>query len=370
MKKYTGLGMPVLTLFVLCLLTMYSADCTEAAKSGVKLCLDTAVPALFPFFVLAAFSVPSGLTAVIGRAAAPIMERLFHVPGQGAPALVMGLLGGYPVGAQAIRELYEANQLSKRQAEQLLCFCNNSGPAFLIGVCGGKIFHSAAAGLFLYGVHIASALLTGLLLRPLERPAACRAPAAASACAPFSQLFTQAVRSGIYSCLHISAFVIFFSIFLCILEKTRLLSLLTGLLTPFFYLIGMPDKEAGALVYGVIELTNGLALLSPGADRLSALAAASVMIAFGGLSVHFQTLNILLPSGLSARFYFLGKAVQSAFAFLLSISLAKLFPSVSAVFAPTAAPSPQLISALSFALLLLFSLMLLQIKKMWKYDAK
>ena len=58
-----------------------------------------------------------------------------------------------------------AGAVSREEAERLLGFCNNSGPAFIVGAVGAGIFGSPSVGLALYGIHILAAVLTGLLLR-------------------------------------------------------------------------------------------------------------------------------------------------------------------------------------------------------------
>ena len=40
------------------------------------------------------------------------------------------------MGAKAVAELYQQGLCSRQEAQRLLGFCNNSGPAFFIGVVG------------------------------------------------------------------------------------------------------------------------------------------------------------------------------------------------------------------------------------------
>lgn len=63
--------------------------------------------------------------------------------------------------------------LSLPGGARLLTFCNNAGPAFAIGVAGVSVFGSARTGSWLYLLHCAAALLTGLLF--------CRRPPAVTA---------------------------------------------------------------------------------------------------------------------------------------------------------------------------------------------
>ena len=91
--------------------------------------------------------------------------RLFGLPGDGAAALLAGLLGGYPLGAAATAGLVERGALTPAEGARLLGFANNSGPAFLIGAAGAGVFGSVRAGLALYAAHVLAALSAGLVMR-------------------------------------------------------------------------------------------------------------------------------------------------------------------------------------------------------------
>ena len=77
------------------------------------------------------------------------MEPIFGLPPQGASALVLGMLSGYPVGAQTAASLYASGQLTKEETERLLGFCSNAGPAFIFGMVGGLFMDSIRAGRWL-----------------------------------------------------------------------------------------------------------------------------------------------------------------------------------------------------------------------------
>ena len=109
------------------------------AKDGLTLCFNVIVPSLFPFFVLSSLVVDLGLAAWLGRAMEGVMRPLFRVSGSCASAVALGFIGGYPVGARTALQLYEQGLCSKPEAERLLAFCNNSGPAFILGVVGAGI---------------------------------------------------------------------------------------------------------------------------------------------------------------------------------------------------------------------------------------
>ena len=69
------------------------------------------------------------------------------------------------------------------------------------------------------------------------------------------------------------------------------------------------DPTAETAWLGAVELTNGVLALP---DDRAGFVLCAALLGWGGLSVHAQTLSVLEDSGLSARFYFLGKAMQAA----------------------------------------------------------
>ena len=264
-----------------------------AAREGVALCLQTVLPSLFPFFVLSSLLVQSDVPRLLSRAMAGVMYPLFGVSGAGASALILGLLGGYPVGARTVAELYGRGEIAREEAEQLLAFCNNSGPGFFLGVCGTAVFGSARAGMYLYLIHVGAALVTGVLLRrDLGLP---RRKAVSRQRAPFdlAAALPAAVQSSFAAVGSVSAFVIFFMVLL------RLLSLVPAL-------AALPPPRAA--LFGFMEMTNGVNALP--ATRAGFVLCAAIMN-WGGLSVQAQTCAMLAGSALSARRCVIGKAVQA-----------------------------------------------------------
>ena len=289
MEKLKNAALALLLALFAAALLRYPAEAADAARQALALCLETVLPTLFPFFVLASLVVATGAAEGFSRALEPFMRPLFYLSGAGAGALALGLAGGYPVGARTVAELYRGGSLSKPEAERLLSFCNNAGPGFILGICGGVVLRSTRAGLYLYLVHVAAAVLTGVALRrcTLMECAASR-PRHRMRKTPFAAAFPGAVRDSFAAVWSVCGFVALFAVVL------RFVSLL------------LPGR---VLLTGLLELTNGV--LSLRADRGGFILCA-VFLGWGGLSVHAQTLSVLDGTDLSPRLYFLGKATQAA----------------------------------------------------------
>ena len=149
----------LLALLLLMLILLSAQAAAEGCRRALSVCARLIIPSLFPFFVLSSLLNALGLPGLLGRLLAPAAMRVYGISGAGASALPMGLCGGYPAGAAYIAELEASGAVTPREAERLLAFCNNSGPAFLVGAIGCGVFHSVKAGLLLCAAHILAALL-------------------------------------------------------------------------------------------------------------------------------------------------------------------------------------------------------------------
>lgn len=254
-------------------LLLCSADTARAVREGLALCAGSVIPALFPFLAV------SGLLTALDAGAAPgrgrmLLARVLGCGPAGAGAFLLGLVGSYPVGARTVAQLYREKRISRPEACRLLLFCNNCGPAFILGVAGLGCFGSLRAGGLLWAVHMLAALGIALVLprRPLPPG-----------------------RDAAGAMVQICGFVVFF------LAALRLAARLTGLSHP--------------LLSGAVELTQGILAL-PATPTGFVWAAA--LLGWGGLSVHGQSAAVLSGTDLPLGPYLAAKAAQAALSALLA----------------------------------------------------
>ena len=299
----------------------------EAMRDGIRLCGNVILPSLFPFFVLSSLVVELGMSRYLGKLLEPIMVPLFRVSGSCVAALALGFIGGYPVGARTAIQLYENGQCSRTEAERLLAFCNNSGPAFILGVVGAGVFGSGRLGLLLCLTHLLASLAVGVLFRfyrPGDRPRAKgRAPHFQTA--SFPAAFTRSVTGALQSTLHICAFILFFTVLLRVLARAGILDLLSRLLCALLSPLGLTRSWAERLLTGLLEVSSGVTSLT-GGSLSGRLSMAAFMLGWAGVSVHCQVLAFLGDSGLSMRTYVAGKLLHGGLSALLTAALVRLLP--------------------------------------------
>lgn len=313
--------------FSMVALLVFPRITSEAVVSALRLCGSSLLPSLFPFFVCSELMLRLGFTHLPARLLGRLMRPLFGVSPASSTALFLGAVGGYPSGAKAIADLWQSRTVSAEEAQQLLRFCSNAGPAFVLGVVGTGVFGSLPVGATLYAIHIFSALLTGFLLKrqlPTQFIPKAQHPRESPGFAP---AFTAAVRKAGETALTVCMFVVVFAVF------SQFLHALLPTVTP---------SLLRTLLSGLLELSNGMALL--GEARLPpsiSLPLASFLLAFGGLGVLAQTAALFSDTPLSLSTYLPAKLLQATFSALFT---ALLFPLLSRffdavpVFAPLFAP--------------------------------
>lgn len=328
---FLGLALLIATMGLL----LFPLEAIAAAQEGLTLCYHVIIPSLFPFFVLSTLVVELGLARYLGKALQPVMRPLFRVNGNCGTALALGFVGGYPVGAKTAIHLYRQGLCTKGEAQRLLGFCNNSGPAFILGVVGAGIFSSSKIGLLLYVTHALASVVVGILFRwypDCGDEGGCGTPEMATFQAKrATAAFVEAVRQSFFATLNICAFVVFFTVVIQLFVVSGLLPMvaqcLAFLLAPF----GVTAMTATRLFTGLVEISSGVWSLTGEGGLHGKLSLAAFMLGWAGISVHCQVLTFLGESGLSAKSYIIGKLLHGVISAILVFLLVQVVPLESSV---------------------------------------
>lgn len=281
-------------------LILDSKTAVNGAYEGVELCSSVVIPSLLPFFVLSGI-LTSALSGTSPKLLTPI-RYLCKIPPGSESLLAVGLLGGYPVGAQAIGQAYREKRLSKSDAHRLLGFCNNAGPSFIFGM-GSGLFSKAHYVWLLWVLLTASAILTGMLL-----------PASSCSTAEPGRRQSISLSEALMRALRVTAVVCGW----IILFKTLLAFLHRWIL---WFLPGI----VGVALTGLLELANGIISLRGIPEESLRFVISAVFLSSGGLCVAMQIQSVV--SGLGIGLYFPGKLLQTAIVFSISAALQPiLFP--------------------------------------------
>ena len=302
-------------------LIIYPQNAISAAREGFSLFTTNVLPALFPFIIGTSILMSLGVVSFVGVLLGPIMQKLFNVPGVGGFALVVGLSSGYPMGAKVISELRQKNELTAYQSQRLISFCNNSGPLFIIGAVGIGFYQNVYIGYFIMLIHYTSAIITGILFRVYKKDEKYTKVTPSFKKAYSAMLKTRenktpatilcdSIVAGVHTILYIGGFIIIF----CVIAEV-IKTLFFGNLLDNIWLVGN--------IIGLIEITNGINILSNNNNLLHIIATAA-LISFGGFSIHAQVLNFISKTDINIKIYFLSKIIHSAITIVLGFLFAPI----------------------------------------------
>lgn len=319
MKKryYSWLGAAALfSLFI-----AGSAGARSGALRGIRIWGEILVPSLLPFFVSSGLLVRLGFTAALGRALGGVAGRLFRVGPAGAGVFLLGLSGGYPMGAAAAAEEVRCGRLTSREAGRLLRFCDNTGPAFAVGALGSAVFGSAGTGLFLWGIHALSAGLVGVLFRGKATVRIAEPPTSGEDMT-FSEALTGSVSAAVSGVLGIGGFVVFIS---ALLGAAEGFGFPDGAALRLSALTGTDPAVFRAFLTGALELSSGVSAMRGLPPTPASLALGSLLLGWGGLCVHFQAAAVTAGTGIALKERLYGKLLHALLSAILTWILSSMF---------------------------------------------
>jgi hypothetical protein len=255
------------------------------------------LPALFPFAVLSELLIGGGISELLS----PLLRRPLSLPPlrwlgfspDGACAMLLGLLCGFPIGTRALLSLRRQGRITHRECQRLLFLSVNPSLAFLSGTVGASFFGDRRLGLLLYLSSLSAALLLCLFPFPNQKGELPPPTFTVRSAPPSARVFTAAIRSAASSMATVCAFVVFFSV-------------LTGCLSSL--LSALPTVVL-SLLLSVVELTAGTAS-SAEIGGTCGLLLCGFSVGWSGLSMHLQMMSISAEFPYSMARFFLFKLLQ------------------------------------------------------------
>ena len=249
-----------------------------AASNAAVLWWTRVLPSLLPYLVASSLLMRSGLVERVNRRALP-------------PFLILiGALGGYPVGAKLSGKLYQSGLLTRSDAQKAAVFSNLPNPVFLISVVASGMFSDPSVSVpLLLGVY-GTALFGWIPLSHIGFSKDSKPPQS-----DLKQALPSAIGDGVQSILHILGCIVFASVLGALIEAAGL-----------FSLFGAQQELARAVLLGMFEMTCGSSAAAALPLSLPLrLALCAFLIQFGGLSVLLQSaafLPLSLPRFCLIRF--------------------------------------------------------------------
>ncbi len=337
MRKYIpAIFIAILSIF--CILN--PQNMINSTKSSLTLWATVIVPSLFPFMILSDLTQKTAIPFILNKFLSPLMKILFNLPGISSLAIFLGMTGGYPIGAKITSDLLKENSITKDDANHLITFVNNTGPLFMLGAIGIGIYKNSYVGLLLLISHYTSAILIGFICKFIKSKSEIKnhnnyqISFNVIKLSNIGSILTETIKKSIDTVLSIGGFIVLFSIISSLIEQSKIFS--------FIKIPGLTTEVSTSFITGLLEVTNGINKIATvnNIPLLNKLIITSILIGFGGMSIHFQTLSIICNSQISFTKYLIGKTAQGilsgiiTFLLLSYTNFAKLIPlNVSGSFA-------------------------------------
>lgn len=312
-------------------LLIFPQNAIASGKEAVEVCFFQVIPSLFPFFVLQNIATNSGVCQKISRKFGFVFYKIFKI--SNPLPFLLGIIGGYPLGAKSISTLVENKEISRNQASHMMTFCNNAGPAFIVGYVGICLFSSRNIGYIILFSHVFSTILIGMFFSLFAHEKYQKPRHKNVEEIPFYRLFINSVNLGFSSMLSVCGFIIFFTILVEILSCFNVFSSLSTVISCFLPFLSTNDISS--ILAGIFEMTTGLNQLNTSMSNIyTKLALASFMLGFAGFSIHFQTLNFC--KDIPLKKYFTAKILHGLLSAFITVSIYKMLnPYISVAFMST-----------------------------------
>lgn len=320
-------------LFLALSMFYYPQEVVNSASNGLKIWWEYVLPALLPFFILSELLLASGFVRFLGVMLEPLMRPLFRLPGQASFVVAMSFTSGIPIGAILTSKLRNQKVLTQEEGERLLAFTCNPSPGFMFGAVASGMLGRPELGIVLAGSIYLANILVGIVFRfyrvtettlssslfPSPKLALTELQKAQKADSrPFGKLLGDAVKQSINNILMVGGFLVFFSVFIGMLEKLKLTYAL-GYLSQKFTGGLLSFQQVSALVTGFLETTLGCeSAIASFATLDLQLAILAGILGWGGLSVFAQVASFTSTTDLGFAPFVYGRILQSIFAVILS----------------------------------------------------
>ncbi len=312
-KKVTSIIIISIQLFIAYQILKGTSTIIDSVKFSISIWSNNLFPTLFPFFVLSEVMINYGIVELASELFKPIMNKLFKIKSETAFIFIMSIISGFPSSAKYTKELYDSGLINEYEGTKILTFTHFSNPLFILGTLSILFLNNKETGLLILLCHYLTNIIIGLLFRNyypsksdnnkisfkdainkmhqhrLNNPL------------NFGQIITKAISNTINTLLIILGTITTFLIITTIINN----------------IINLNNYHQSVL-NGVFEMTQGLKYISVLSIPLKLKATLSTMIiSFGGLSVHMQVMSIISNTKIKYIPYLTARLLHAAIASFL-----------------------------------------------------
>jgi len=273
----------------------------NSVRTSFNIWQNNIFPSLFPFIIIGNTLISLGLPNLLGELLKNVTYKLFKTNKNGAFIIILSMLSGFPSSASYIKELHIKGDINEKEATKLLTFSHFSNPLFILGTVT-LFLNDYNLGIPILISHYLGNLFIGILLKNYNSSKKDNTKIDIKNNIKqiknnnsLGKILSNSISNGINTLLLILGTI---SVFL----------ILTSLINNKFNL----NELNRTIINGLFEMTQGLKSLEylNISTNLKGLIAV-IILSFGGLSVHMQTLTIISDTKIKYFPYFISRILHA-----------------------------------------------------------
>lgn len=282
----------------------------SSVKTSFDIWKNNLFPALFPMFVFSSILIDFGIIEVIEKSKNKFLNKIFNINSSSIFILIMSIFSGFPSSAKYIKELYEKKLINEYEAEKIILFSHFSNPMFIIGTISLSFLNNKNLCFIIIFSHYIVNILIGIFLRNYHKNEDNdNNDKIIKKEIPIGTSITNSVLNSINTLLLILGTVTFFLIITTIIDINFNLPL-----------------NIKTFIFSITEMTQGIKHISLLNISLKLKCVfISMLLSFGGLSVHLQTFSIINDLKLKYKNYLIARIIHSILSGILVLLFYDIF---------------------------------------------
>lgn len=304
MKKIVNFLFLLFFLYITLQVFINSNQVINSVINSIDIWKNRLFPTLFPFFIISDFLINYGLINYLSIIFNKPFRYLFKTSGIGSFVFFLSMLSGFPSSAKYIKELYDSKYIDEIEATKLLTFTHFSNPLFIIGFVG--IFLPFKYCILILIVHYITNIFIGLIFR--NSYISNNSNKINKEIKIFGIVLKESITKTIDTLLLILGTITFFMIINTIINNLNISNYFKSFLNCF------------------LEMTNGINYIGLSSLNYNVKTTIITMIlSFGGISVHFQVLSIISNTKIKYQPYLIARLLHCSISGILVFICINLF---------------------------------------------
>ncbi len=307
-EKIFNILIIMVSLFVFLELLIKKVIVYTSVIYALEIWVHSLIPVLFPFFIISDILINYNITDYIPKIIKNSCKYLFNISDNMLTVLLLSMLSGFPSNARNTRTLYDKGLISLAEANHILMFSHFANPVFILTTIGVFFFHNQQLGIIILISHYLSNFILGIIFRNGDK-------------------FISGSKNNLLKINSLGVVLVG-----SIKKAIDTILLICGILVVFMSLseillsIIKVNAYSSMIIKGLFEITIGIEALSKLNITVNYKAIlASMMLSFGGISVHMQVLSQITETNIKYIYFFVGRMYQMIISGILTYILTLIF---------------------------------------------